>query len=365
MLPDLIYLAALTYLPQLGPARWRRLKAAFGDAESAWKADLPNLIAAGIEESIAARWIDARVRVDPESIAQRIEKDQITLITPDDSAYPARLAEIHDAPAWLFCRGDTERLADLASVGIVGTRKISPYGRRATIDFAAGLARQGITIVSGLALGVDAAAHEAALDVNGTTIAVLASGIDANHIYPAQHQSLANRIIKKNGLIISEYPPGTEAFPHQFPYRNRIISGISLGTLVIEAPVESGALLTARYALEQNRDVFAVPGDIYSTNAQGTNNLIKMGAQLALTPEDILSALNLAQAISQASVREIIPASREEATLLSHLAAEPVHVDALVKLSGLPAATVNATLTIMEMSGKVQHLGGMHYVKRR
>jgi DNA processing protein len=227
------------------------------------------------------------------------------------------------------------------------------------------LSQQNIPIVSGLALGIDAIAHQTALDYNGRTLAVLGSGLSQQNIYPSANRYLAQKILAEGGLIISEYPPATLALQGHFPQRNRIIAGLSIATLVIEAPQQSGALITAKCALEFNRDVLAVPGDIYNSNAQGTNNLIKLGAKLVSSAEDVLEVLNMQNAKQIVEAKKVIPDSLEEELILEHLSNEPVHINQLIKLSGLPTSVVNSTLLLMEMKGKVRHLGGQMYVKGR
>ncbi|MDA2936055.1 DNA-processing protein DprA [Patescibacteria group bacterium AH-259-L05] len=210
-------------------------------------------------------------------------------ITPQDKNYPPLLKEIPDPPQELYIWGVLKQ-KEKYPLAVVGTRKVSNYGKQVTLELVTELVKQGLTIISGLALGVDGISHQAALDANGRTIAVLGSGF--NHLYPQKHTKLAHDIVKSGGAVITEYPPDTKPTQKTFPVRNRIIAGLALGVLVIEAPMRSGALITARHALEQNRDVFAVPGSIYNKNSAGTNNLIKMGAKPVTKAEDILESFN-------------------------------------------------------------------------
>ncbi|MGC9048996.1 MAG: DNA-processing protein DprA [Patescibacteria group bacterium] len=277
-------------------------------------------------------------------------------ITINDPNYPKLLKEIYDPPKELYVWGEL-RAEENYPLAVVGTRKVSNYGRQITIDLVRNLAKAGLTIISGLALGVDGLAHQACLDVNGRTIAVLGSGL--NHIYPSIHQKLAEKIVKSGGAVVSEYPPETGPTKWNFPARNRIIAGMSLGVLVTEAPETSGALITARCALDNGREVFAVPGNINSSNSVGTNQLIKLGAKAVTKVEDILDAFDLE--LTEHSKREIKPANNEEKIILEILADGPLHIDEIIKKSKLEAPLVNSTLVIMEISGKVRHIGNSNY----
>lgn len=283
----------------------------------------------------------------------------IKKITISDAAYPKLLKDVYDAPKELYIIGElkTEEQYPLA---VVGTRKISNYGKQATVDLVRNLTKAGLTIISGLALGVDGLAHQTCLDVGGKTIAVLGSGFD--HLYPPTHQKLAEKIIKSGGALVTEYPPDTKPTKWSFPARNRIIAGLSMGVLVIEAPEASGALITARCALDLGREVFAVPGSIYSQNSLGTNQLIKLGAKPVTKAEDILDALNLELAVEQK--KEIKPANPEEKIILDILEDEPLHIDEIIKQSKLSAPIISSTLVMMEITGKVKHLGGGNYAAR-
>jgi DNA processing protein len=261
----------------------------------------------------------------------------------------------------LYLRGQIEA-EDVWAVAVVGTRRVSAYGREVTRRLVASLARSGITIVSGLARGIDGVAHRTALENGGRTIAVLGSGVDC--IYPSEHRDLARRIVAQ-GALVSEYPLGTPPEAGNFPPRNRIISGLSLGVLVTEAGQGSGALITANYAAEQGRDVFAVPGSILAAGSGGTNRLIQDGAKAVLEPSDILRELNLSMAAEQAEAREILPSNEIEAALLDRLSAEPTHVDEIGRTVGLPIAEVSSALAIMELKGMVRQVGGMKYVVAR
>lgn len=247
-------------------------------------------------------------------------------------------------------------------MAVVGTRSPSTYGKEATRHIVSELARNGLTIVSGLAVGIDSIAHTAALEAGGRTIGVLGCGIDI--VYPERNKKLATQIVE-NGAIISEYPIGTRPVAANFPPRNRIISGVSLGTLVVEAPTESGALITVEFALDQGRDVFAVPGSIFHHTSGGTNRLIQNGAALVSSAEDVLDALNLMSLPVQQEFAAILPEDPTEAALLQHLSAEPQHIDTLCRASGMPPALVSSTLAMLELKGNVRHVGNMEYVRAR
>lgn len=281
-------------------------------------------------------------------------------IALQDKEYPAILKEIHDPPKELYIKGEITS-QDKVAIAIVGTRKFTQYGKQVAYDISGNLAKLGITIVSGLARGIDAFAHEAALESGGRTIAVLGSGLDRESFFPSSNWSLSEKIAKQ-GAIITEYPFGTRGTHFTFPQRNRIVSGLSLGVVVIEAPEESGALITASLALEQNREVFAVPGNIYEKNFQGTNKLIKMGAKLVTGIEDILEELNLTHLLNAEKKINYKPENKEEEVVLSLLSIKPVHIDEIIKQSKMPASSVNSTLMILELKKVVKNLGKNNFI---
>ncbi|MEK7606899.1 MAG: DNA-processing protein DprA [Patescibacteria group bacterium] len=358
-----LYYQAVSRFEKIGPVRLRRLLGSLGNIQNVWQADAISLMRAGLEESVAAEFSSWRKDRDPETELRNLEREEIAVLTWEDDEYPALLKEIHDPPHTLFVRGRLNHRDFFLAV--VGTRKLSSYGRQAAEAIVAPLARSGMTIISGLALGIDALVHEITLREHGKTIAVLGGGCDRETVYPVINRNLGERIVAEGGALISEYPPGTLSMPYHFPSRNRIISGLSRGTLVIEAAEDSGSLITARCALDQNREVFAVPGDITRDTSIGPNNLLKMGAHVAITPEDILEVLNLQDLKATAEAQEIIPDDPTEAKILAHLKKQPIHIDELIKMSGLDSSQVGSSLTLMEMKGKVRHLGGMHYVLAR
>jgi DNA processing protein len=283
------------------------------------------------------------------------------IITLADENYPAPLRKISNPPAVLYVRGELLQEDDLA-LAIVGTRRATHYGKEAARYLARELAANGVTIISGLAQGIDSAAHEGALEGKGRTIAIFGSGID--QVYPREHRGLAERIAQ-NGALVSELAIGTPPQALNFPRRNRIMSGLALGVLVAEAPIKSGALITVESALEQGREVFAVPHSIFSAAGSGTNQLIQEGAKLVMTPEDILSELHMSyqQSETERRTQEVIPDSPLEAALLAELSSEPRHVDDLIRQTGLSSAEVLAGLAILELKGLAQMTGHMQYCR--
>jgi DNA processing protein len=280
---------------------------------------------------------------------------QFTKLNYADSQYPSLLKEGDRPPTALYIRG---QLASVPLLGVVGTRNITLYGQEATTHIVRELAHAGIGIVSGLAFGVDAAAHSAALEAGGYTVAVLGSAIDG--IYPARNRPLAQQILKAGGAIVSEYPPGTETQRFFFPERNRIIAGLSLGVLVIEADAKSGALITAQIARDTNRETMAVPGNVTSKRSEGTNNLIRSGAALVRNAQDVLDALELTstQIVTRSSSE---PANPHESLILQLIQTGITSSSQLVDASKLDAAVFARTLTMMEITGKIRPLGGGHW----
>lgn len=359
---DLPYWLAVGRIPRFGRVRVGLLERRFGTMERAWRASPDELRAAGLDDGSVRALIEGRQRIDPDAELQRLERAGVAAFTWHDVRYPARLKEIDDRPPVLYVRGELTP-ADEWAVAIVGTRRASVYGRQAAEAFASDLARNRVTVVSGLARGIDALAHRAAMAAGGRTIAVLACGLDL--VYPPEHRRLADEIVE-HGAVISDYPLGTQPRSEYFPRRNRILSGISLGVLVVEGDVTSGALITARRALEQNREVFAVPGPIYAPGSRGANKLIQEGeAKLVMQVEDVLEELNLSMVEHQREMTEIVPADETESVLLRLLSHEPIHIDEVRRESGLPIATVSSTLAMLELKGLVRQVGQMNYVRAR
>ena len=357
---ELKYWLGFNLVKGIGPAKLRALLDHFGDLGAAWRANRSQLERVGIDRRAIATFLETRAEVDLDQYQAQVNAAGIEVLTWESEDYPRYLREIPGAPPVLYVTGKLEEV-DRWAVAVVGTRRLTAYGRQVTRELVSGLVRHQVTIVSGLARGIDAISHRTAVERSGRTIGVLGSGPDI--IYPPENRDLARKIVlERKGAILSEYALGTPPDAKNFPPRNRVISGLSLGTIVIEAGERSGALITADFALEQNREVFAVPGNINSRASRGTNWLIQQGAKLVTCVEDVLEELNLTMVPQQAAAQTFLPESAEEAALLEHLSPQPVHVDELSRASGLPSAEVSSTLAMMELKGVVQQVGGMKYV---
>jgi len=358
---NLRYWVGFNIVQGIGPTRLRALLNYFGSIDRAWHAPVAELQATGLDRRSIQNLLKTRSEHDLGLELERIAEAHVQVITWESTGYPSLLREISDAPPVLYVKG-TLTDNDTWTVAVVGTRRASAYGREVTRRLSAALARSGITIVSGMARGIDAEAHWAALKAGGRTIAVLGCGVD--QVYPPEHRKLAAEI-EACGAIVSDYPLGTQPDGKNFPPRNRIISGLSMGVLVTEAGKRSGALITADYAAEHGRDVFAVPGSILSNNSIGTNSLIQDGAKMVTRPEDMLEELNLSMVVEQREVRQILPTNDVEALLLAQLSGEPVHVDELRRQVNMPIAEVTSTMALMELKGMVRQVGGMKYIVAR
>ncbi|MFZ6036416.1 MAG: DNA-processing protein DprA [Patescibacteria group bacterium] len=357
---DLPYWIAFASGRSIGARTIHQLAEYFGTLEAAWHADITELLDAGLPPVRAERLASERLTIDPFSVLASLERLHIQTVTPRDQAYPRLLKEIYDPPAVIFYRG-TLPAHDALSVAIVGSRKTSPYGRRVTPQITQPLAAAGIVIVSGLALGIDALAHQAALDSQGITIGVLACGVDAP--YPRANAGLAEAIITRGGAIISEFPPGTPPLKQHFPIRNRIIAGLAAAVVVIEGAEDSGSLITARCAADSNREVCAVPGSIESATARGPHRLLQMGAHLITSAADVCAILQLDNTQTTVQNRTILPSTEAERTVLASIETEPTDIDEIFQHSRLPSSIVNTALTTLEMKGLVRHEGGTRYSK--
>ena len=358
---ELKYWTAFSRIPGIGRVRFSAILQRFGRLSEAWHAGASDLRAAGLEAHVVRKIASERPKIDPDADLEGLAKHDVRALTWDDDAYPALLKEIDDPPPVLYVRGELQP-SDEWAVSVVGTRRPTPYGRQAAEEISYQLASNRICVVSGLARGVDGIAHRAALQAGGRTIAVLACGLDI--VYPPEHAKLS-REIAENGALVSEYPLGIQPRGDYFPRRNRIMSGMSLGVLVVEGDPKSGAMITAKFATEQNREVFAVPGSIFSPQSRGTNDLIQDGAKLVRKVDDVLEELNLTQAPQQMEMKELIPATDTEADLLRHITKEPVHIDEVCRESGLPVSTVSSILAMMELKGLVRQMGPMAYISAR
>lgn len=361
MRPDRRYWLGFNLVRGIGAVRLRALLQHFGDAETAWLASSEDLRAAGLGQKTVARLVALRADVDLDLLLARAEAQGVAILTSEDAAYPRRLQEIDQPPPVLFVRGDWKAEDEMA-VAIVGTRRVTAYGRQVTEQLAGHLAANGVTIISGLARGVDEVAHSAALAAGGRTAAVLGSGVD--RVYPPENRTLAERLMK-SGALLSDYPLGTAPDSSNFPPRNRIISGLSMATIVVEAGETSGALITAEFAAEQGRDVFAVPGGIFAPQSRGTNKLIQSGAHPLLSPEDVLQGLNLGRAGQQRAARRALPVDDVERKIMSTLGNEPLHVDDIRNQIDMPIEKVSAALVMMELKGMIRQVGGAQYVAVR
>jgi DNA processing protein len=350
-------LVALSQVTHVGPVRLARLRDHFGSLADAWSAEECDLRQV-LDERTCRAVLVARQRIQPREVLQNIEQTGAEVVTVLDDAYPRILREIPGPPPVLYFRGTLQGQDD-PTVAIVGTRRATPYGREVTTSIGSELAAAGVTIVSGLAKGIDGFAHRAALDAGGRTIAVLASGVDI--IYPPEHRQLAERIVE-SGALVSDYPPGTKPDAPNFPARNRIISGLSLATVVVEAPSRSGALITVGFAADQGRDVYAVPGNILSSASEGTNRLLRQGATPLTSATDLLDDLKLAPAAAQEPEQVAFPMTDEERSIYALVTAEPQHIDELAYSAGLTISAASALMMMLELKGLVANAGAQHYV---
>jgi len=358
--PSFIDLLTLSCFGKIGPRGYEKMQTISPTKRFSAKA----LIGVGIKPEVASAFTQFRQEFDAEAELKKLDQLNIRLIPHHDPEYPPLLKEISDPPYLLYAFGDLQSL-HRQSLAIVGSRKHTHYGQQIIERLIPDLATNGVTIVSGLAVGIDALAHKATLGSEGTTVAVVGCGLDV--IYPAEHRSLAGKIVESGGAIISEYPLSTPPLKQHFPARNRIISGVSQGTLVIECDIQSGAMITAHHALEQNRDVYAVPGPITSVSSSGPNMLLHMGAHVVTSAEDLLEHLGLPRtkktgSVSTRGLAEALPAV--EKVIFAILSHDPVHIDTIAEASKLDTAEVNSALLFLEMKGLIRNIGAAQYVRR-
>ena len=353
------YTLALQQIPGIGPILFKRLVGAFATPEAVFRAGPDALRAVeGISENMAQAIATFNTFSDIDAEMERVEKAGARLIGLGDAEYPPLLAAIDDPPPVLYVKGD---LSSVPAVAVVGSRKMTSYGRTVAERIAGGLAAQGVTVVSGFARGIDGVAHRAALAGAGGTIAVLGCGVDC--IYPPEHRKLYDEIVAK-GAIVSEFPVGTVPAPHHFPQRNRTISGLSLGCVVVEAPEASGSLITARHALDQGREVFAVPGPITSPTSVGPHRLVQNGAKLVTEIADILvEILPHLVTCKEIEAAPLPPLSGDEAVIFNCLALEPKHIDQIIHESARAASVVSGLLLTLELKGAVRTIPGQFYAR--
>lgn len=357
------YNVLLSMVDGLGP-RWRAtLTEAFGSPSAAWNAPEAEIKAIPrIPRKVVGDLIHKRDTLQPEQVIANLKQSGIQFIFREDPDYPPLLEQIFDPPQVLYFKGDP-RLFQLPMVAIVGARKASPYGLAAAEKISRELAKAGLCVVSGMARGIDSAAHKGALSVNGPTVAVLGCGVDV--VYPAENRRLMSELINR-GLVVSEFPPGTGPAAGNFPVRNRIISGLAKGVLIIEAAEKSGSLITADCALEQGRDVFAVPGQITNPLNKGAHKLIKQGAKLVEDVSDILVELGGFSDIPDSSINhdsKKINLTTDEQTIYNIISDEPVCSEVIIEQAGLDPAQVLSMLLFMELKGLIRKLPGELYIR--
>lgn len=358
---EIQYWIGFTRIPGIGKARLSALKQYFRCLSDAWEAPKSELVKAGLDAKAADAIVKYREKINLDNELKLIDKYHIKAIPFESPDYPTQLKEIGDFPAMIFVRGEL-KTCDETSIAVVGTRRATAYGRQVTEELVNNLALNKVTIISGLAKGIDTIAHRAALDAGGRTIAVFASGLDI--VYPSENLKLAREIMD-HGALVSEYPLGTKPKAENFPRRNRILSGLSRGVLVVESGETSGALITVNFALEQNREVFAVPGSILSAMSKGPNKLIQEGAKLVRNHIDIIEELNLSVVAQQLEMESVLASDGIESIIIKCVSAEPTHIDEICRNTGLDTSTVLSNLAMMELNGLVRHRGNMTYSLNR
>ncbi len=351
----------LSSIPGIGRVTFRKLVKQFGSPERVLAASAEELSYEGLSPKATGTILSFAWREYAEREFAKAASAGVSIITMADPAYPESLRETPDPPLYLYIRGALKP-EDSNAVAMVGTRRPTPYGKRITYRCAGELASAGYTIVSGMARGIDTESHRGALAAGGRTIAVLGCGIDV--VYPPENSALMEQIIR-NGAVVTENPFGTQPESGYFPARNRIISGLSRGTVIIEASEDSGSLITARYTREQNRMLFAVPGNIGAATSKGTNNLIKEGATLIENADDVLTGLGRKPSGTRttAGKRPMPQLTRDEAAVLQCITSEPKHIDVLMNESRLPAGALSGMLINLELKGLAKQLPGKYFVR--
>lgn len=361
-LNDSVYAAALSEAEGVGNKKLAAILSHFGSGREAWQADLEKIKESGVGTAAAISIDKCRSGCDPEKIGSLLAEQDIEALSVIDPRYPGSLRQTDDAPAVLYARGDLSCL-EIPAVAIVGSRAYTSYGKQACLSLSRDLSRAGICIVSGLALGIDSFAHEGALEGKGRTIAVLGSGPDKASVFPRANFPLSERILACGGLILSEYPPQTKPSAGTFPARNRIIAGISLAALVVEASASSGSLITAECALEYGRDVFAVPGSIFSPRSEGTNALIQKGAKLVAKAVDVLDELRLEKPTEVRKNETPRNLCEDEERVLRAIGDEQQHIDRIIKLTTLETSRAATAVSMLELKGLIRDMGGKNYLR--
>jgi len=360
---EIEYLNAFNLLLDIGPARLQKIEETFGSFKAAWKAKIENFPKEGFSAKLLAKIEALRQRTQPARISEQMLRQGIKSLVFQDEAFPKLLKEISGCPYILYLKGN-EAILNEPSLAVVGTRKASFQGREFTRQISKRLAESGLNIISGLALGIDSQAHRGTLEGSGRTVACLASSLEKEKIFPKENITLAEEVIQTGGALLSEYPLYTSPLRANFHQRNRIISGLSLGVLVIEAPEKSGALVTASFAKKQKRVIFAVPGNPYLANAQGPNRLLKEGAVFVTQAEDVIARLDRRKEVKKARVkksRAFFSRDPQEKKILEALIAEPLDMNRLARLTGIAIPALSAKLTKMELEGKIRDTGARRY----
>ncbi|HTX86801.1 MAG TPA: DNA-processing protein DprA [Candidatus Nanoarchaeia archaeon] len=359
---DKDFLIALSYFRPFGPVSLKKLKNYFPSWRNAFNAPATEIVRAGIEEKTADEFAAARINIAPEKIGEYLARENISTVSLEEDEYPELLKEIFYPPFLLFYKGKLS-VNGLKTLAVVGARKCTYYGQQAIEKLIPPLAAHKILIISGLAIGIDCLAQMETVKAGGRTIAVLGSGVDRKSIYPAQNLLLAEKIIESGGAIVSEFPPGTPPLKQNFPQRNRIIAGLAQATLVVEANQKSGSLITARFALEEGREVMAVPGNIFSPASEGPNNLIKSGAKPIFSADDILESFGVfAEKNAENHKKDFSQFNLDERKILARLSCEPTPLDELIRATQLDTKIINSTLTILEIKKAVRNVGGGNYI---
>lgn len=376
--PELKYWVAMHRVYGIGPARFRQLLRHFGSIDVAWSAPFSALVASGIGQENARSLEELRSQSDPDHQMETLERLGINALRLDSPEYPKSLAETYDPPPVLYFRGQLP-VNEMNAVAVVGSRRCTAYGREMTNRIATGLAQSGVCVFSGLARGIDGTAHRAALDAGGCTVAVVGGGLDS--IYPAEHERMAVEMVEKGGAVVSEYPVGVRPKPEHFPRRNRVISGLTRGVVVVEAARKSGAMLTVKWALEQDREVFAVPGSALSVNSEGPNWLIQQGAKLTTSHMDVLEELSITPPLAEPATENGEPVQGElgvdslarkdngtdiEYRVHGHLTSvgAPCHADEISRSTSIPVSEVTSALSVLGLKGLVDEVGPMTYLSR-